>query len=193
MSVYDNDTSKIYPTLGPSAPPSQEVNPQTYRLAKISEIEAYFLDEIDAREKLAKKIKLFSTITAVLDTSLITTTAVTGGISIAALASGIGLPVGISLSATSVLFSLATTITRKTISIFKSKEKNHDGIRLLAQSKLDSISETIYQVIQDEKFPQQSFIRFYKRQKIIVNLKQILESKQRQNMQNFQKNSVKKY
>ena len=36
MSVYDNDKSKIYPTLDPSAPPSQEVNPQTYRLAKIS-------------------------------------------------------------------------------------------------------------------------------------------------------------
>ena len=137
MSVYDNDTSKIYPTLEPSAPPSQEVNPQTYRLAKISEIEAYFLDEIDAREKLAKKIKLFSTITAVLDTSLITTTAITGGISIAALASGIGLP-------------LATTITRKTISIFNSKEKKHDDIRLLAQSKLDSISEAISQAIQDK-------------------------------------------
>ena len=69
MSAYDNDTSKIYPTLDPSAPPSQEVNPQTYRLAKISEIEAYLLDEIDTREKLAKKIKRFSTITAVLDTS----------------------------------------------------------------------------------------------------------------------------
>ena len=152
MSVYDNDTSKIYPTLGPSAPPSQEVNPQTYRLAKISEIEVYFLDEIDAREKLAKKIKRFSTITAVLDTSLITTIrAITGGISIAALASGIGLPVGISLSATSLLLSLATTITQKIISIFKSKEKKHDDIRLLAQSKLDSISETISQAIQDEK------------------------------------------
>ena len=150
MSVYDNDTSKIYPTLGPSAPPSQEVNPQTYRLTKIREIEAYFLDEIDAREKLAKKIKRFSTITAVLDTSLITTTAITGGISIAALASGIGLSVGISLSATSLLLSLATTITRKT-SIFNSKEKKHDDIRLLAQSKLDSISETISQAMQDEK------------------------------------------
>ena len=56
MSVYDSDTSKIYPTLNPSAPQSQEVNPQTYRLTKISEIEAYFLDEIDTREKLAKKI-----------------------------------------------------------------------------------------------------------------------------------------
>ena len=151
MNVYDNDTSKIYPTLGPSAPPSQEVNPQTYRLAKISKIEAYFLDEIDAREKLAKKIKRFSTITAVLDTSLITTTAITGGISIAALASSIGLSVGISLSATSLLLSLATTITRKTISIFKSKEKKHDDIRLLEQIKLDSISETVSQAIQDEK------------------------------------------
>ena len=150
MSVYDNDTSKIYPTLGPSAPPSQEVNPQTYHLAKISEIEAYFLDEIDAREKLAKKIKRFSTINAVLDTSLIITTAIPGGISIAALASGIGLPVGISLSATSLLLSLAATMTRETISIFNSKEK-HDDIRLLAQSKLDSISETISQAIQDEK------------------------------------------
>ena len=150
MSVYDNDTSKIYPTLGPSAPPSQEVNPQTYRLAKLSEIEAYFLYEIDAREKLAKKIKRFSTITTVLDTSLITTTGINGGISIAALASGIGLPVGKSLSATSLLLSLGITITRKTISILNSKEKKHDNIRLLAQSKLDSISATISQAIQHE-------------------------------------------
>ena len=150
MSVYDNGTSKIYPTLGPSAPSSQEVNPKTYRLAKISEIEAYFLDEIDTREKLAKKIKRFRSITAVLDTSLITTTAITGGISIAAIARGIGLPVGISLSATCIFLSLATTITRKTISIFISKEKKHDDIRLLAQSKLERISETISQAIQDK-------------------------------------------
>ena len=193
MSVYDNDTSKIYPTLSPSVPPSQEVNPQTFRLAKISEIEAYFLDEIDTREKLAKKIKRFSTITAVLDTSLITTTVIIGGISIAAIASGIGLPVGISLSATSMLLSLAATITRKTISIFNSKEKKHDDIRLLAQSKLDSISGTISRQYKMKMFPQQSFIRFYGKQKIIVNLKQILEREQRQNKQNFQKNSVKKY
>ena len=157
MNVYDNDTSKIYPTLDPTAPPSQEVNPQTYRLAKISEIEAYFLDEIDTREKLAKKIKRFSTITAVLDTGLITTTAITGGISIAALASGIGLPAGRSLSATSLLLSLATTIARKTINIFNTKEKKHNDIRLHAQSKLDSISETISQAIQDKKISPTEF------------------------------------
>ena len=45
MSTYDNET-KIYPDLGPTAP--QE--PQSYRLNKLSEIETYFLDEIDVRE-----------------------------------------------------------------------------------------------------------------------------------------------
>ena len=43
------------------------------------------------------------------------------------------------------------------MSIFKSKEKKHDDIRLLAQSKLDSISETISQAIQDEKFSPTEF------------------------------------
>ena len=177
MSAYDNDTSKIYPTLGPSAPPSQEVNSQTYRLAKTSEIEAYFLDETDTCEKLAKKIKRFSTITAVLDTSLIKTTAITGGISIAALASGIGLPVGISLSATSLLLSLATKITRKTISIFNSKEKKHDNIRLLAQSKVDSISGTISRAIQDENVSATEFHKILQETENYRKLKADIASK----------------
>ena len=50
MSMYDNET-KIYPDLNPTAP--QE--PQSYRLNKLAEIEAYFLNEIDVREGNAKK------------------------------------------------------------------------------------------------------------------------------------------
>ena len=50
MSVYDNKT-KIYPDLTPSAP--QE--PQSCRLNKLSEIEAYFLNENDVREHISKK------------------------------------------------------------------------------------------------------------------------------------------
>ena len=117
-----------------------------------------------------KKIKRFSTITAV-DTILITTTSITGGISIAAIASGIGLPVGISLSATNLLLSLATTITRKTISIFNSKEKKHADIRLLAQSKLDSISETISQAIQDEKVSPAEFHKILQETENYLKLK----------------------
>ena len=145
MSIYDNDT-KIYPDLNPSAP--QE--PQTYRLKKLTEIEAFFLDEIEVRERIAKKMKRFNTITGIVDTGLITSTVITGGISTAAFASGVGLPVGIALSGTSLLLSLATVITRKSFKTFTVKQEKHDCIKLLAQSKLDSIANIIIsQAMQD--------------------------------------------
>ena len=89
MRIYDNETtSKIYPDLNPTAP--QE--PQTYRLQKLTEIEngTYLLDEIEVRERIAKKMKRFNTITGIVDTGLITSTVITGGISIAAFVSGVG-------------------------------------------------------------------------------------------------------
>ena len=72
-----------------------------------------------------------------------------GGISIAAFASGVGLPVGTALSGTSLLLSLATTITRKFLKIFNVKQEKHNAIKLLAQSKLDSINNIISQAMQD--------------------------------------------
>ena len=105
MNVYKNET-KIYPDLNPTAP--QE--PQTYPLNKLPEIEAYFLNEIEVREQIAKRMKRFNTITGIVDTDLITSTMIAGGISIASFGSGVGLPVGIALCGTSLLLSLATAI-----------------------------------------------------------------------------------
>ena len=144
MRIYDSET-KIYPDLNPTAP--QE--PQTYHLNKSSETETYFLNQIEVREQIAKKMKRFNTITGIVDTGLITSTVITGGISIAAFASGVGLPVGIALSGTSLLLSLATAITRKSFKIFTVKQEKHDAIKLLAQSKLDSIANIISQAMQD--------------------------------------------
>ena len=88
-------------------------------------------------------------ITGILDTSLITSTVITAGISIAAFVSGVGLPVGIALSWASLLLFLATVITRKSFKIFTVKQEKHDSIQLLAQSKLDRIANTISQAMQD--------------------------------------------
>ena len=90
MSIYDNEI-KIYPDLNPTA--LQE--PQSYRLNKLSEIDAFFLDEIEAHEKISKKMKQFNKIRGIIDKGLITSTMITGGSSIAAFASGVGLSVGI--------------------------------------------------------------------------------------------------
>ena len=85
--------------------------PQTYRLNKLIEIEAYFLNKIEVREQIAKEMKRFNTITGIVDTGLITSMVITGGISIAALASAVVLPIGIALGGTNLLLSLATAIT----------------------------------------------------------------------------------
>ena len=106
MSIYDNET-KFYPDLNPSA--TQES--QAYCLNKLSETEAFFLDEIEVREQIAKKKKMIQYNHRYRRHSLITSTMITGGISIAAFASRVGLPVGITLSGTSL--SIATAITQK--------------------------------------------------------------------------------
>ena len=75
MSIYDNETTgKIYPALNPAAP--QE--PQTYCLKKLTEIETFFLDETKVRERIAKKMKRFNTITGIVNKGLIISTVITG-------------------------------------------------------------------------------------------------------------------
>ena len=108
MSIYVNDT-KIYPDLNPSAP--QE--PQTYRLRKLTEIETFFLDEIEARRRGVKKKKQLNTIIDIVDTGLIASAVIAGGASIPAFGSGTGLPVAASLGGLGVVLSLLTVTTRK--------------------------------------------------------------------------------
>ena len=111
------------------------------------------------REQIAKKVKRFNTITGIVDTGLITSTVINGVISIAAFASGVDLPAGIALSGTSLLLSLAIVIPQKSFKTFTVKQEKHDAIRLLAQSKLDSMANIILQAIQDGDI---SFIEFHK-------------------------------
>ena len=145
MSICDNETSTIYPKVNTTA--LQE--PQTYPLKKLTEPEAFFRDEIEVRAQIAKRMKRFHTITGIVDTGLITSTVITAEVSIAAFASGVGLPVGIALSGTRLLLSLVTSITRKSFKSSTSKQENHNAIKLLAQSKLDSIVNIISQAKQD--------------------------------------------
>ena len=144
MSIYDNET-KIYPDLNPSAP--QE--PQTYWLKKLTEIEAFFLDEIEARRREAKKKKRLNTIIGIVDIGSITSAGIAGGASIPAFASGAGLPVGAALGGLGVVLSLLTVATRKFSWSQMVKQGKHDAIMLLAQSKLDSIADIISQAMQD--------------------------------------------
>ena len=94
-------------------------------------------------------MKRFNTITGVADTGLITSTVITGGISIAAFSSGVFLPVGTALGGTSLLLSFTAVITQKSFKTFAVKQEKYNSMKLLAQSKLDSVVNIISQVVQD--------------------------------------------
>ena len=84
-----------------------------------------------------------NTVTGIVDTGLITSTVITGRISITAFTSSVGLPVGIALGETGIFLSLTTAITQKSFKILTVKQEKHDAIKLLAQSKIDSITNII--------------------------------------------------
>ena len=159
MSVYDKQN--IYPSLEPSCPDEHDEG-HVYRLKKVEAIEAFLRAEISAREKLAKKFKRFGTTARIVDTCLITTTVFTGGGSIATLSTGIGAPISIALASISLVLSLGSGITRQNIKLFDTKSKKHDKIKLLAETKLDSISETISQAIQDSHISPVEYQRILK-------------------------------
>ena len=138
MSIYHNET-KIYLDLNPT-PPQES---QTYRLKKITEIEAYLLDEIEERRRQAKKKKRFNKIVGIEDTSLIASSVIIRGNSIAALASGVGLHDGAVLGGFRAALSLPTIFTRKSSRSLTEKQAKHNSIKLLAQCKLDSITDII--------------------------------------------------
>ena len=66
-----------------------------------------------------------------MDTSLITSTAINGEVSIAIFERGVGWLVGIALSGASPLFSLVAAIARISFQLFTRKQQKHDAIKLL--------------------------------------------------------------
>ena len=107
------------------------------------------LHEIEERRRQAKKKKQFNKIIRTIDIGLITSSAIAGGTSTLAVASSVGLPVGAALGRFSVILSLSTIITRKSSRSLTVKQGKHNAIKLLAQAKLDSISNIISQEMQD--------------------------------------------
>ena len=159
MSTSDSEASQIYPHLNSTAPQESQI----YQLWTLNKVEAYLLDEIEVREgwRLTKKMKGFNAIKGVLDTGLLTSAVVTGVLFTAGFEVGAGLPLGVAVSWTTLLFSLATAITLKYFKIFtmQHETKKHDASKLFDQRKGDRIINIISKAMQDGDI---SIIKFFK-------------------------------
>ena len=99
------------------------------------------------RESFLKMMIRFNKITSLIDTGISTSTVITGGIFIVKFANDFGLSHGITLNGTSLVL---TAITQKSFKIFIIKLEKHDSIKIISQSKLDSIANISSQTVQDE-------------------------------------------
>ena len=97
---------------------TSNLNNQHFRLNKTSEIEDYFIVEINERELMNKKFCKYISFLDYFDKSFIVLSVTSGGVSIASFATVIGILIGI--ASASLAFSLCTGLVKKTI---KSKKK----------------------------------------------------------------------
>ena len=81
--------------------PEENMN-QEFRLEKIDEIRNYLIEEINQNELMSKKDKKVCRVLNYIDHSLIAISTITECVSISASASVVGIPLGITSSATGV-------------------------------------------------------------------------------------------
>ena len=94
-----------------------------FRLDEISQIENYFIEEINQRKSCSKKLTKYVAVFDYIDQALIVLSATNGGVSITSFTSIVGAPVGIASASFTLFFSLTTGIVKKLLNITKKKEK----------------------------------------------------------------------
>ena len=90
-------------------------------LDEISNIENYFIEEINQRKSSSKKLSKYVAAFDYIDNILIVLSAATGGVSIFSFTSIVGAPVGIARASFTLIFSLTTGITKKLLNITRKK------------------------------------------------------------------------
>ena len=130
------------------------------RLDEKSKIENYFIEEINQRKLLSKKLNKYDTTFDYIDKVLIALSATSDGVSIILFTSIIGAPVGIVRASFTLIFSLTTGIFKKLLNITRKKKKKHDKILMLAKSKLNSIETLISQALIDMDISHEEFLQF---------------------------------
>ena len=120
-----------------------------FKLYEIKNIENDFINEINQQKSYSKKLNRYVTIFDYIDKSLIILSPTTGGISIISFTTATGAPVGIASASFTLIFSLTTGIIKKLVNITINKNKKHDKILMLPESKFNSIENLMSQVLGD--------------------------------------------
>ena len=133
-----------------------------FRLYEIKNIENCFINDINQQKAYSKKLGRHITIFDYIDKILIVLSATTSGVSIISFTTAIGAPVRIASASFTLIFSLTTGIVKKLLNMTINKEKKHDHLLMLAESKFNSIETLMSQALGDLNISHKEFIMILK-------------------------------
>ena len=125
-----------------------ELNDVTkFRLDEINKVKDYFNNEIKERKQTLNKISKY--IRASDYKVFIVLSASFGSLSITSHATVVDLPVGIAGASLTVVFTAATGVVKKLLSVTRKMKKKHNKIIALANSKLNVIQRLLSSALTD--------------------------------------------
>ena len=145
----------IYPKL-PTAPPIEDQG-QGNRLQKINEIQTFLEKEVATREALSKKYFRAARIVDNVDTVLIAITFGGGAGGIGLLSTVIAAPAVIAIEGVAPFTGLLSIIGKYSVKRSTSKAEKHERIKMIASTKLDTISSHISKALSDNKVVDEEF------------------------------------
>ena len=141
----------LYPELPTGQSPGTLVDDgQNYRLQKISEIEKTLITERDARKSLYKKYKRGINITDGVDTGLISTSIILASV-------GLAMPIMLPLEIAAVICGSLGVCIKFIRRKLMTKAQKHYNIRVVSESKLNSVKDIVSKALQDGQISEMEF------------------------------------
>ena len=143
-----------------------------YRLNEINKIKDYFNNEINERKDIIKKLNKYMVSFDYLDKIFIALSASFGTLSIASHATVIGIPVGISGSSLTLIFTISTGVNKSLLQVTKKRKKKHNKIMALAKTKLNMIDTLLSSALNDSKISHKEFTNIIAEKNMYENMKE---------------------
>jgi len=155
------NTGALYPELPSgtdlsSEPPNQPLD-QYFRLQEISRLRKELEDEKAKHSKVYKKYNRWINTLCATDTTLLSASMIMGIGGVGLLSTIIATPIVIGLEAAALgcgLLSIAGKFASRRLSV---KAKKHDQIKVLADSKLNTISDHVSKALSDGKISEEEY------------------------------------
>ena len=163
---------KLYPDLQENI--TTTITTHGFRLQKINEVQKEIQMGKNNREKTYKKYKKVIKTFSITETITELVGVASGSVGIAALAGGVTVPIGLVLEGLAIVCGGGSLLTKYVNSKLRPKAKKHEDIRILAESKLNTINELISRAIEDGNIDEEEFKLVLNEQKKFMEMKEAI-------------------